>query len=166
MHPTARRADVIVQDVEGETLVDDQLRDAAHSLDAVAAFVFKKADGATWVAELTSLMGAELQMPSDERTTEAALRKLDRVHLLEAALPLPSAPRTLSRREALQHIGVAALALPVSTSIVTPTPTPTPTPAAAQSGRPGTGGSPRGKSNGKSSGKSKSQGAKKGKKKK
>ena len=83
MPPIVRRTDVIVQDVGPETVVYDQLRDAAHSLNPVTSYVYKNVDGASSVADLTTAMSATLGTPVDLRVTEAALWQLDRVHLLE-----------------------------------------------------------------------------------
>ena len=128
MPPTARRTDVIVQEVGPDTVVYDRLRDAAHSLNPVTGYVYKHVDGASSVDELTTSMSAALGTPVDPRVTEAALWQLDRVHLLERMAAADTSARAISRRQAVQRFGMAALSLAAVTSIVAPTP------AMAQSG--------------------------------
>ena len=122
MPPIARRTDVIVRDVGPETLVYDQLRDEAHSLSPVTGYVYKNVDGTSSVDELTTAMSKTLGTPADPRVTEAALWQLERVHLLERIAAADTSARAISRREAVQRFGMAALSLAAVTSIVVPTP--------------------------------------------
>lgn len=122
MNPVARGSDVIVQEVGTDVLVYDQSRDTAHSLNATAAFVYRQADGTLSVEELAIGMSGSLGVPDDVVLVEATLGQLARVHLLDASEPLPrKQPRTLSRRAMVRRLGVAAIAIPVVTSILTPT---------------------------------------------
>lgn len=122
MNPSARRNDVIVQDIGGETIVYDRLRDAAHSLSGVAGYVYHHADGVHSLADLTAGMSTALAVPADPRVVEAALWQLERAHLLEPPAVSAVAPRPISRRDAVRRFGVAALALASVSSIVAPTP--------------------------------------------
>ena len=121
MSPSARRSDVIVKDVSPDLLVYDQLRDAAHSLNPVAGYVYRHADGTRSVAELTAGMSPALGVADDQRLTEAALWQLERASLLDAPEAL-AAPANVSRREAVRRFGAAALAVAAVTSIAAPTP--------------------------------------------
>ena len=121
MYPSARRSDVIVKDVSPDLLVYDQLRDAAHSLNPVAGYVYRHADGTRSLAELTTGMSTALGVADDARLVEAALWQLERASLLdtpEAATP----PNNVSRREAVRRFGAAALAVAAVTTIAAPTP--------------------------------------------
>ena len=122
MPPIARRTDVIVRDVGPETLVYDQLRDEAHSLSPVTGYVYKHVDVTSSVDQLTTAMSKTLGTPADPRVTEAALWQLERVHLLERIAAADTSARAISRREAVQRFGMAALSLAAVTSIVVPTP--------------------------------------------
>ena len=122
MPPIARRTDVIVRDVGPETVVYDQLRDEAHSLSPVTGYVYKHVDGTSSVDQLTTAMSKTLGTPADPRVTEAALWQLERVHLLERMAAADTSTRAISRREAVQRFGMAALSLAAVTSIVVPTP--------------------------------------------
>ena len=121
MNPVARRSDVIVQGVGTDVLVYDQLRDAAHSLNATAAYLYWQADGTRSVAELATAMSGALGVPDDPSLVEEGLAQLARVHLLEAGWTRASG-RAVSRREVVRRLGALAAAVPIVTSIVTPTP--------------------------------------------
>ena len=121
MNPHGRRADVIVQATGSETLVYDQLRDAAHSLSAVTGYVYQNADGTRSVEELSDGLSAELGVERDVAIVSAALWELERVHLLES--PADEAKLDLvSRRTAVRRFGTAALGLAAISSIAAPTP--------------------------------------------
>lgn len=120
MKPQARRTDVIVQGVGTDVLVYDQLRDAAHSLNATAAYLYWQADGTRTVAELATGMSHALGVPDDARLVEEGLAQLTRVDLLESGRTTDG--RAVSRREVVRRLGALAAAMPIVTSIVTPTP--------------------------------------------
>jgi hypothetical protein len=122
MNPSARRADVIVQDTGSDTIVYDQLRDAAHSLSPVTGYVFRHADGSRSVDELRAAMSSELGVPDDAALVAAALWELESAHLLEQPATEDAPRRAMSRRDAVRRFGTAALALAAVTSIVAPTP--------------------------------------------
>ena len=124
--PSARTERLVVETVEDEVLVYDLDRDEAHSLDRAAAAVWRACDGRRDVAELASVVGAELGKPPSQELIWSALGRLEECHLLagEAGCPMPGPD--LSRRQALVRIGAtgaaAGLALPVIKSIVAPDP--------------------------------------------
>ena len=122
MNPSARRADVIVQDTGPDTIVYDQLRDAAHSLSPVTGYVFRHADGSRSVNELSAAMSSELGVADDAALVSAALWELESAHLLEQPATEDGARRPMSRRDAVRRFGTAALALAAVTSIAAPTP--------------------------------------------
>lgn len=119
MHPSARRADVIVQEAGPDMLVYDQLRDTAHSLSAVTGYVYRNANGSRSIAELTAGMSGELGVTDDPELVSAALSELQRVNLLEESAPPAD---LISRRAAVRRVGTAALALAAITTIAAPTP--------------------------------------------
>jgi len=118
MLPKARTHDLNVRELVEETVIYDLERHKAHSLNAAAAFVWRRCDGQTSIAELARLLHAELKLPESEELVRLALDQLARRHLLEDATPtvLP-APALLSRRDALKKLAVAAIALPVIMTI-------------------------------------------------
>src|SRR4051794_924225 len=104
------RREVPYTEVEGELVVYDADRRAAHSLSPLAGAVWRACDGRTSPREIAKALGA------DRAAVEQALAELRAAHLLE---PDGSAPRTVSRRQALKRIGGVALA-PAVISIALP----------------------------------------------
>lgn len=119
MTPRVRREGLVLQRVEGETLVYDQHAHKAHCLNATAARVFELADGTRSVPELAQALGERLGCDAPELVW-AALAELDRAGLLEEALEVEAAVRR-SRRAALKRLGLGAL-LPTVISLLAPTP--------------------------------------------
>ena len=117
-----------------EVVVYDCERHHAHTLNRVAALVWKACDGERTVADIARVVGDERGSPVDERVVWLAVQNLSEKHLLIGALSRRWAP-TLTRRELVQLGGIAAL--PVIASVVVP-------PASAQSSNapPPTNGSP------------------------
>ena len=120
-HANARREDLIIQQVEADTVVYDQLRDRAHSLGPVAGFVFRHADGSRSVDELAQRLQSELGLEADQKVVEAALWELERADLLQPDADAAST-NLISRREAVRRFGTATLAIAAVTSIAAPTP--------------------------------------------
>jgi len=120
VNPLARKENVIVQQVGADLVVYDELTDKAHSLNPVAAHVFAHADGTRDLAALAAAASADLGVPDELSIVEEALANLGTVELLDAGVPAPE--KSIARREALKRLGIAAIALPVVTSLVAPSP--------------------------------------------
>jgi hypothetical protein len=131
--PRARRAGLLVQSVGDEMLVYDTERHRAHALNDSAAKIWKRCDGETRLAEIAIRLSEALQMPVTEDFVRYGLAQLREFHLLDEEAGSMSRPESgPSRRELIRVGGLAALALPLITSIVAPVP------AEAQSGPAGT----------------------------
>ena len=130
MPPQARNQGLIVAEVDDELVVYDKLRDRAHQLNPVAALVWRRCDGGTTVAELTSLLQSRFGASLDESAVWLALRQLDRAHLLAGPLAVPERFGRLSRRGALKA-GAAAIGAGAAVSLVTSMSAPTPAYAAS-----------------------------------
>lgn len=129
-YPQARRTGLNIQELADETLIFDTENDQANCLNAVAAHVWKHADGTHSVADIAAHLTQTLHAPTDPRVVWYALEQLSKKHLLVTPLPIPPAYARMTRRSFLTKAGVAgaAVAIPVIVSIVAPTP------AHAQSG--------------------------------
>lgn len=120
--PRARTEGLVIRELPDEVLVYDLDRDRAHCLNPTAAFVWKHCDGHTSVACMVQLLARAFKAPVDEAVVWLALEQLSRAHLLSERFPRPVQRTRVSRREALRTFGkVAAVALPVVTSLVVPT---------------------------------------------
>jgi hypothetical protein len=122
LHPKSRQTGLLIDHVGDETIVYDEERHEAHSLNRAASIVWEGSDGRRSVAELATLLGQTLDIEASDSIVEYALDELARVHLLENG---PDGGEQVSRRNALRRMslaGAAAVALPVVLSLAAPTP--------------------------------------------
>ena len=127
--PLARQASLVVKEVDDETLVYDLETDQAHCLNSTAGRVWKSCDGKTPVTDIAAQLSSPGDQPIDENLVWLALDQLEKFKLLENGLVKPAVFASgVSRRHAIRAIGVAAVMLPMVTSLVVP--------AAAQQGSP------------------------------
>jgi hypothetical protein len=119
--PLAREGGLVVRELDGELLVYDLETHRSHCLNRTAALVWGKCDGRRDVREIARGVGAALKSPVDERVVWFALERLERKNLLRGALAPPADSPRLSRRELMRRIGVAAVLIPVITTITAPT---------------------------------------------
>ena len=128
--PLARKESLIVKEVGNETLIYDVETDQAHCLNDTAARVWKSCDGNTSVKDISSLLSAGLNSPVDENVVWLALDQLEKFKLLSHTPAKPAHLSGISRRQAVRALGLAAIMLPMVTSLVVP--------VAAQMGSPTT----------------------------
>jgi hypothetical protein len=127
--PRARRG-LLSESIEDELLVYDGTTHQGHSLNRVAAAIWRRCDGQTSVPELARLVSVELGTSATEEVVWHALGQLSDAFLLEEPPDAHLQARSLSRRELVERLAAAAgLTLAVVTSM--------PIPAAAQAGSPG-----------------------------
>ena len=120
--PAARKEELLIQEVPGETLVYDLKSHQAHCLNHTAALVWKHCDGKLTVAQVAERLERELKSPVSEEVVWLALDQLEKSDLLEAGVPVPAGFAPMSRRALIRSLGVAtAIAVPLVTSIVAPT---------------------------------------------
>jgi hypothetical protein len=121
--PRARHEELVVEELQDETLVYDLERHKARCLNRTAALVWRNCDGQTSVAEVAALLEERLDTPTDEAVVWMALDRLSRAHLLGEPVTLPADRTQYSRREMLRKLRRVAgisLLLPVIESIVAP----------------------------------------------
>jgi coenzyme PQQ synthesis protein D (PqqD) len=120
--PDARKDGLVIRELADEVLVYDLERHKAHCLNHTAAWIWKRCDGRATAAELAQLLQAESKAPVDEGIIWLGLEQLERDHLLSGRIPRTPATPRLSRRELVGRLGlIAAITLPLVTSIVAPT---------------------------------------------
>jgi hypothetical protein len=116
--PRARTSDLVVKEVREELLVYDLTRQRAHSLNRVAAAVWRACDGTRGVVALGKVAARESGHALPAEAVRYALQSLGRAQLLEG----PVEEGGLTRREVMARLGTAAaVALPLVTTIVAPT---------------------------------------------
>jgi hypothetical protein len=115
--PKARTSNLVIRELDDETLVYDMDRDKAHCLNRTAARVWKECDGKTTGTQAARALKKELDAPVDADVIWLAVKQLQRFNLVEASGKSPS----VSRRNLVLKYAPAALALPVILSISAPT---------------------------------------------
>jgi hypothetical protein len=118
--PLARRDELDIQSVGGETLVYDKRTDKAYVLSPSAAAVWRACNGKRSVEDIANYLSRE--NPTTEQVVWYALGQLN--DLLAEPVTVPSAYAKLSRRQFLQRAGLVggAVAIPIVVSIVAPAP--------------------------------------------
>ena len=117
-----RRTKALSRQLEGELILYDSETHQAHSLNQTAAAVWKACDGQTTVADMVTNLDKALP-GIDKPILVVTLIELQKAGLLANETFSVGQDRSLSRRNAIRKIGkVAAVALPIITSIVVPTP--------------------------------------------
>ena len=116
--PRSRTDNLVIRELDDETLVYDTERDEAHCLNQTAALVWEQCDGKTTAAAAARSLQSKLDAPVDADLVWLAIKQLQRFHLVESSGKSPS----VSRRDLVLKYAPAALALPVIMSISAPTP--------------------------------------------
>ncbi len=117
MKPLARRQDLTIEELRGETIVYDSRNHKAHCLNRTAAAVWQCCDGNRDVEEIAVQATAKLGATVDEEVVRAALTDLSNANLLESSAAI-SGPARMTRRQVAATAGVM---LPVVASILVPT---------------------------------------------
>ena len=124
--PAARHESIVTEDLDAGLLLYDLRRDKGHSLNPVAAAVWRHCDGERDAAEIAGAAGAELGTRLSEDVVWRAVSQLDERDLLLSPSPRHMGGSEFSRRQALVKAAgagaAAGLAIPVIKSIVAPTP--------------------------------------------
>ena len=115
--PRARTDNLVIRELDDETLVYDMDRDEAHCLNQTAALVWKQCDGRTTATQAARALQKELETTVDADLVWLAVRQLQRFHLVDVSEKSPS----VSRRNLVLKYAPLALALPVIVSITAPT---------------------------------------------
>ena len=115
--PVARTAGLVVKAAGDEVLVYDLERHRAHSLNRVAAAVWRTCDGRRTEGEIVARLRDEQAIPVTPELVRYGLRELERARLVSGS----GRDGALTRRELMRRLGTAAAAVPLVTSIVAPT---------------------------------------------
>ena len=117
--PLSRTDNLVIRELDDETLVYDMERDEAHCLNRTAALVWQQCNGKTTATQAARTLQSQLDVKIDPDLVWLAVKQLTRFHLVEAAPRTPS----VSRRDLVLRYAPAALVLlPVIVSITSPVP--------------------------------------------
>jgi hypothetical protein len=125
MLPTARKNNLLVEDVGEEVVVYDQERYRAHCLNRTAAMVWNNCNGQRTPEEIAAILQQELNPLADTDLVLLSLDRLEAAHLLQDPVERPTDQKRLSRRRFVRRVGTVgllSLLLPAVQSIVAPTP--------------------------------------------
>src|SRR4051812_10883764 len=96
--PHAREEGLVIQELPDELLVYDLDRHKAHCLNHTAAFIWKRCDGKTTVAEIAARISKEFNARADEEVVWLALDQLEKTDLLRKRVTRASDARQVTRR--------------------------------------------------------------------
>ena len=119
--PIARKNGLIVKEVADEVLVYDLDRNKAHCLNQAAALIWEHCDGKTSINEIAARVASATGLSADREIVLLALTQLRKSRLLEGETAKVDSAPGLTRRDLIKRIGVAAVAVPLVTSILAPT---------------------------------------------
>ncbi|MDX6288278.1 MAG: hypothetical protein QOH42_77 [Blastocatellia bacterium] len=119
--PKARKNKLIVKELPGEVLIYDEDNHKAHCLNETAALVWKFCDGRTSIPKMTRLLEKEMNVAVPQQMVWLAIKELEGSRLLDMSATQQSWIPQTSRRAVLRTIGIAAVALPLITTITNPT---------------------------------------------
>lgn len=121
MNPVARKSNLVVQDLNNETLVYDLNTNKALCLNETSSAIWNYCDGQKNSREIASLVSKQLKTSVDEAFVWLAIEELRKNDLLENASELKTGFDGMNRREMIRKVGLASVvALPIITSIVAP----------------------------------------------
>lgn len=119
--PLARKSDIVIQQLDDETLIYDLLTNRAFCLNNTSSFVWQMCDGSQTVDEMSRKLGEHLKTSPDTNIVWLALEQLKKDDLLANAESVDIHFGGLSRREAIRKVGFASLVLlPAIASLAAP----------------------------------------------
>jgi hypothetical protein len=110
----------VVRELADEVLVYDLTRHKAHSLNGMAAAVWRYCDGQTTVSSMIQRLQQDLATPVDRDLVWSAVAQLGKARLLAGEVRHAGNEAGLSRRELLRLLGAAAASVPLVTTIAAP----------------------------------------------
>lgn len=117
----SREANLVVTDLNNETLIYDFSRHKAYCLNETAAFVWKKANGKQSVSQIAEALAKKTKQTVNEEIIWLAIEELNKENLIAKFDETDSPLKGISRREAVRRVGLATMiALPVVSSLIVP----------------------------------------------
>ena len=116
--PLARK-DVVVKELQDETMVLDSERNKVFCLNKTSAMIWKACDGRTSIAEMTKSLQT-LDSSASDSVVWFALQQLESDGLLEESVPVPAAAKGMTRKELVKKLGLVAALVPVISVMSTP----------------------------------------------
>lgn len=122
--PLSRQHEIVIQDLNDETLIYDLQTNQAFCLNETASLIWQLCDGKKSIAELSRIMSEKLGKPVCEDLVRLAIDQLKDRNLFENASELKADFSGLSRRALIRKIGLSSMiALPLVSAVIAPTAT-------------------------------------------
>jgi len=122
--PKARCSDLLTEEIGGELLIFDVLKNRAHCLNRSAAAIWQHCDGSRSIVALAEHLFPGLERAEGEQLVRLGVERLRRRRLLEDPATDPAVD--LSKRQMIKKLAImaaaAGVAAPMVSSIVAPTP--------------------------------------------
>jgi len=117
--PLARKDNIVIQKLKGETLIYDLKENRAFCLNETSTLVWELCNGTRTVAEISAELRRRLKAQVSSEIADLAIHQLSNDNLLEdGAADYFSG---VSRREAIRKVGFASvITLPMISSLVAP----------------------------------------------
>lgn len=121
LNPTARKNNIVIQELEAELIVYLLDTDQAFCLNETSALVWKNCNGKISIADLSKIFSKEMKTLISDSLIEFTIEQLNRENLLDHKEPIQTSFVNLSRRQAIKKIGFASMvALPIISTVVAP----------------------------------------------
>lgn len=119
--PLSRKTDIVVQELDGEVLIYDLVKNKAFCLNETSALVWDLCDGTKSVTEISQSVGKKLNSPANEDIVWLAIDQLKKEKLIENNTELVSPFEGMTRRAVIKQVGLGTMiALPFVASIMAP----------------------------------------------
>ena len=120
--PKSRETNLVVQNLENETLVYDLRTNQAFCLNKTSGLVWQYCNGKNSVSDISDLMSKKMQTLVSEDFVLLALNEIGTNNLLENIEENDGYFNNLNRREMVKRCGMASfIALPIISSVIAPT---------------------------------------------
>jgi hypothetical protein len=116
--PVIREKNIISEEISGEYVVYDKLRNRAHHLNQTLSWIWQRCDGTNDIGTLASSFEKHFGVANGTTVIGDALAQLQANGLLEKSV-VPESARFVSRRAVM---AAGSVAVPAIVSIVAPTP--------------------------------------------
>lgn len=122
MKPKSRQENIVVQDLQDETLIYDLTTDKAFCLNETSSFVWQNCDGEKEVGQIAEGLARKNRQPVNEDIVWLAIEQLRADNLLSDAEISADVFAGMNRREIIKKVGLATMiALPVVFGLTAPT---------------------------------------------
>lgn len=120
--PLCRKTDLAVQELDGETLIYDFIKDKAFCLNKTSALVWNACDGTNSISEISQIITKKLNSPANEELIWLAISQLKKENLIANGEEVADNFQGLSRREVIKKAALGTMiALPVISGLIAPT---------------------------------------------